>query len=351
VLAVPSPSGSPAHAVNVSCGDTITTDTTLHKNLVDCPNNGILIGADNVTLDLNGHLVDGDGTEFAGCDPNAEICDSGIVDDGHNGVTVKHGRVREFGIGVLVGTSSAGRVRHNHLLDISSSRNLFFGFVVASSARSLVRNSSGSGNLPPDGDGMGLFGSHHVRILHNSFRHNPPFSPGLHVAFDSNHNLIKGNLFSRNPDVGIALEDADRNRVRRNRFVRDGTGIDVRDGNRNVIARNRVFRAGRQGHGTGIGIAKGRGNLIARNVIVRRAPDDGVHVFGQAKHTLLRGNRARHTKDDGIDVDSRTTKLTANRAVRNQDLGIEAVRGVIDGGGNIARHNGDPRQCTHIPCK
>jgi hypothetical protein len=24
---------------------------------------------------------------------------------------------------------------------------------------------------------------------------------------------------------------------------------------------------------------------------------------------------------------------------------------VIDGGGNVARHNGDPRQCTHIACR
>jgi hypothetical protein len=43
-------------------------------------------------------------------------------------------------------------------------------------------------------------------------------------------------------------------------------------------------------------------------------------------------------------------KLTSNRAVRNSDLGIEAVRGVNDRGGNVARHNGDPRQCTHIAC-
>ncbi len=35
----------------------------------------------------------------------------------------------------------------------------------------------------------------------------------------------------------------------------------------------------------------------------------------------------------------------------NGDLGIKAVHGVIDGGGNIARHNGDPRQCTHVACR
>jgi hypothetical protein len=32
------------------------------------------------------------------------------------------------------------------------------------------------------------------------------------------------------------------------------------------------------------------------------------------------------------------------------DLGIEAMRGVIDDGGTVAHHNGDPRQCTHIVC-
>jgi hypothetical protein len=55
--------------------------------------------------------------------------------------------------------------------------------------------------------------------------------------------------------------------------------------------------------------------------------------------------------DDGFDVRSPTAKLTGNRAVRNADLGIEAVRGVTDGGGNIARGNGDPRQCVNVACR
>ena len=68
-------------------------------------------------------------------------------------------------------------------------------------------------------------------------------------------------------------------------------------------------------------------------------------------HSRLRRNIATGSRDDGFDVESRTTKLSRNRAARNGDLGIEAVRGVIDGGGNIARHNGDPRQCKNIVCK
>ena len=44
----------PAAASQVSCGDTITADTTLDSDLVNCPNNGIVIGADDITLDLDG---------------------------------------------------------------------------------------------------------------------------------------------------------------------------------------------------------------------------------------------------------------------------------------------------------
>jgi hypothetical protein len=52
--------GGRALASQVSCGERITADTTLQQDLVNCPNHGIVIAADGITLDLNGHLVDGD---------------------------------------------------------------------------------------------------------------------------------------------------------------------------------------------------------------------------------------------------------------------------------------------------
>src|SRR5215207_4386853 len=117
----------PALASHVSCGDTITADTTLNCDLINCPNHGIVIGADGVTLDLNGHLVDGDGTPAADCNPRKEPCDFGVFNDGHDGITVRDGSVREFGTGVFV-----VKARQNRVLRVSSSRNEFFGFVIAS---------------------------------------------------------------------------------------------------------------------------------------------------------------------------------------------------------------------------
>jgi large repetitive protein len=341
----------------------ITTDTTLHKDLVNCPNNGIIIGADGITLDLNGHTIDGDGTPAAGCNPRQEFCDEGLPNLGHDGVTVMNGSIRDFAFGPEV-----LRARDVRLLEISSTRHTFFGALFFKSARSVVRNGSFSRNIAPDGDGIGVFSSDHLRILRNEIRRNP--GPGIHVG-DSAENLIKRNSFSRN-GPGITLEKADRNQVRHNQLSRRG-GILVAPGDRNVIASNRVSRAL-----DSIAIEKGRGNLVARNLVVsahgdgirlgirrpsiggannvvrrnrvRGSADDGFHVYAKDDHSLLRRNIATGARDDGFDVEGRRSKLTGNRALRNHDLGIEAVRGVIDGGGNIARHNGDPRQCTHIAC-
>jgi large repetitive protein len=362
--------GSMAQTGGLSCGDTITVDTTLDRDLLNCPNNGIVIGADDITLDLNGHVIDGDRTLNRGCDPRKELCDLGVGNEGHDGVTVRNGSVRQFASGVQV-----GRARENRVLDISSSQNAFFGFLVMRSAQILVRDSSGSRNIAPEGDGMGLFESHDVRIVDNEFRRNP--GPGIHVQA-STDTLIKGNLFSHS-GPGLLLggemraDRADRNQVRGNRFVGNGAGVLLAGGNRNVIARNRLSR-----DEDGIAIENGRGNLVALNVIldarrsgiylgldeppigggdnvvsrnvVRRSGKDGFNVRSEDQHSVLQGNLARRSGDDGFDVESSSTKLARNRAVGNDALGIEAVDGVSDGGGNRASGNGDARECLNVTC-
>ena len=180
-------SGAEAANTQPNCGETITADTRLESDLVDCPNNGIVIGADDITLDLNGHTIDGDGTEFADC-PKNTFCDVGVLDDRYDGVKIKGGSTREFVFGVWL----AG-ARHSRVVDISSSKNVFFGAVVSRSSRSVIQDSSFNHNIPPEGDGIGLFGSDHIRIVDNSIKDNR--GPGIHVD-GSDGNLITGNLFS-----------------------------------------------------------------------------------------------------------------------------------------------------------
>ena len=269
---------------------------------------------------MNGHRIDGDGTDAPGCDPKTELCDFGIANDGHDGVRIKGGTVREFGFGLLMFGAKRNRLR-----DLSAIENTFIGILMVRSARSVVKRSSASRNgLTTDSPGIVLFESHHNRIAHNR---------------------IVGNA-----DVGLGLEGSDHNHILHNRLRRHPLDGIVIDGRFNEIARNRVIR-----NGGGILISKvenfGRivGNVVRRN-FVRGSRTGGIGVDPVARRTLIRRNLVVGAERDGIFVLNRRTKLTGNRAFRNGDLGIQAVHGVIDGGGNSRRHNGDPRQCVNVTC-
>jgi hypothetical protein len=49
-------------------------------------------------------------------------------------------------------------------------------------------------------------------------------------------------------------------------------------------------------------------------------------------------------------VNSSSTTIARNIANHNGNLGIEAIPGVIDGGGNHAAGNGNPLHCTNVMC-
>ena len=95
-----------AQTAHPQCGDTITQDTTLYADLVDCPGDGLVIGANGVTLDLGGHVVDG-----AGANDSA-----GVSGSGFHGARIENGTVRQFGVGIALatrthrGTGASGNV-------------------------------------------------------------------------------------------------------------------------------------------------------------------------------------------------------------------------------------------------
>lgn len=359
--------GGQALAAQVKCGDTITKDTKLHKDLVNCPSNGIVIGADRITLDLNGHTIDGDGTFSEGCDVATEFCDVGVVNFRHDGVTVKDGSLRQFGGAV----NFFGPLRHNRLLGISASRSADVGIQLFETSRSLIRDSSANRSISRQlGFGLALYSTRHVRVVGNSFRHNA--GDAVHTV-DSNRNLIKANLMARNGGQAFVLEGGTRNEIRRNRVVQNNAGIALSPGVRNIIAGNHVA-----GGRDGIRIEKGHENLVAHNLVahtrragirlgikhpfiggaqnvvrrnrVRDSRVDGFVVVKKDRHSLLKRNVAKGSGDDGFDIESSSTTLTRNRAVNNGDLGIDAVFGVNDGGGNRAHRNGNPLQCVNIVC-
>ncbi|MBU0530082.1 MAG: hypothetical protein KKC05_00235, partial [Nanoarchaeota archaeon] len=74
---VQSPNAAP------SCGDTITSDTVLTADLLGCAGNGLIIGADNVELDCDGHVIGGLGSGYgvsAYSEDNIIIRDCEVID-------------------------------------------------------------------------------------------------------------------------------------------------------------------------------------------------------------------------------------------------------------------------------
>ncbi len=313
-------SAGQASASHVRCGDTITADTTLDSDLVDCPSNGILIGADDITLDLNGHTIAGDDEPFEPC-PVDQPCDIGVLNEGHDDVTIQGGTVRDFGPGVGV-----VRAKRNRLRDVAAVGNAFEGIFLFRSERTRVHGSSASRN------GVG-----------NS-------RPGI-ALIESDNNRITGNTMSGNGDLGLFMAASDHNLIRHNRARRHPEGGMIIEGDRNEIVRNRVVRGG---GGILITIVNRGGSAVGnvvRSNVVRNVRVAGISVDPVPKRTLIKGNLVVGAGRAGLAIGSRTSTITENHAARNGGLGIKAVKGVIDGGGNRASGNGDPRQCVNVACR
>jgi parallel beta-helix repeat protein len=372
-----------------SCGAVITADTTLLRDLIDCPGDGIVIGAANVTLDLNRHTIDGDAASGA-LGP-----DIGIRNDGFGGVTVEGGTVKEFDFGVRIRGVAGNSLLH--LLSTLNSRagirtegseggRLVGNTALANGTFGIILFGENDDNLVQDntaadngGGGVGDFVSSRDRIVHNVVSGNG--EEGIAVG-GSSDSSIEQNSVSDNFG-GIVVFGSDRNTVAGNRVFRNRDDVIV-DGDDNSVLANHVSDAlgcdEGEGCGFGISVEGGARNLIARNVvsstlrsgirldafgapvsgnvfrdnIVHAAGADGIAIDGERAgpvlDTLLEGNLVTGAKDDGIDVDNPSTTLTGNLALHNGDLGIEAVVGVTDGGRNHAAGNGNPAQCINITC-
>jgi parallel beta-helix repeat protein len=388
---------TPSEASHVSCGETITQDRTLDSDLQNCPGAGVVIGASGITLNLNGHTIDGT-VPHGACGTLYGVDNSA----GHDDVTVKDGTVKQFDDGIeLIGASenrlSGLNVRGNNcdgvfisdgahrnvVVNNRVSRNDFRGIVVRDSNRNRIARNALSAN---DHAGVAVFRSLRTQIERNSVAGNGR-SQGGRAEFGvelvtSSNSLIRANTVVRHSQAGVVLfELSKRNRIERNsvrRYGGDGIilidrsnenaitentvamssgsdtfgGIEIFDSSANTLRRNTVADNGFGGIVIGAGSeepARSRANVVAGNTACRN-PDDGIRVGTDAVRTLIRRNLACQNGDDGIDVNQPNTSLGGNSANRNADLGIEATPGVTDLGGNRARRNGDPRQCTFVAC-
>ncbi len=299
----------PVEAATVTCNQTITVNTTVDNDLT-CPSgNGLVIGANGITLDLNGHTIAG--SENIGTGGGI-----GVVISGRTGATVRDGTVTGFRNGGVSLSGSSGILLSD--LDVSAQPLTTAAVSVdaASSANRLVA----------------------LRLFPRAY------TPAVSLAGD-------GNLV-RDSEMGAVCFST----------------LNVSgDGNRiegNVVSHEFLegtCRVANTPFASAIEVTNGAGNEVVGNTANDNNAGYGVSVRAAATGTLLQGNVASENTSlggpgfpdfggDGILVESISTTITGNLADGNSELGIRAVAGVTDGGGNTAQGNADSRQCLNVVC-
>lgn len=217
----------------VSCGDFITTDTTLSADL-HC-NTGyyaIEIGANNVTLDLNGHTLSGT-NDLAG-----------VIVSGRKNVKItgNGGVIKGFWAGINTADSDYLQVNSTFFY------NLGTGLIISSGNDATIKNND---FIKISAQGVSIRNSvagnyaNQNTVINNEFYKS---AVGIEVCGDdSDKNTIKNNLIWQSHYYGIHLSRSNNNIVYHNDII-ETTEIAMRldDSSQNQINGNSL-RVGRVG--------------------------------------------------------------------------------------------------------
>lgn len=137
-----------------ACGDTVTASTTLTGNLT-CAGNGLVVGANNITIDGGNYTITGD----------RGLYDYGINNSsGYDSVTVKNLSVTNFNYGVYLFNSSGSTIQN-----ITAYSNRFYGiYLLSSNSNTLTNNTVYSNELT----GIQLQGSSLNTLTNNTMSGN-----------------------------------------------------------------------------------------------------------------------------------------------------------------------------------
>jgi hypothetical protein len=313
-----------------TCGATITSSTKLRADLSNCPGDGLVVGADNITLDLGRRTIDGSGAAGS----------QGIRLAGRRGVKIIGGTVQEFATGIGFDASGGNRVS-----GVSVRASVGRGIdVLAGSDGNVFERVSASGNRT----GLALTESQRNVVRRSAFVDNAV--TGV-LLFGASRNAVEGNRIAGNVGNGLAaVEASNDNRVLLNSVRGSETGLIVDTSDRNLLSLNRVT-----GGGDGVLVA-GSGNTVAGNIVDRSVGGCetcsgwGIGVTAGTGN-VVKANAVSRSVADGINVAAAGTWVGLNVALKNGALGISAVQGVVDGGRNVASGNANAAQCAGVVCK
>jgi parallel beta-helix repeat protein len=273
-------------------------------------------------------------------------------------VTVTGGTITAFDAGVSLFGGDHNQVSH---LQVHATRAK--AVLLVGATDNTVRNNMLTGNA--DG-GIGVFNEADHNVVTNNFLASDG-PQAIEIGF-ANDIAVTHNVISRTGS-GIVLESSDEVTISGN-LIRhsladacDGCGIGIQIyGNHDRAARNVILDAPRYGIEVDDfqdpGHSPATDNALVANKIIRAGIGIaiGPEAGGVVLRTLVERNLVSKATGDGIQLlgpstGLETSTLTRNVAVNNAGHGIVTVPNTIDGGGNVAAHNGTAPQCINISCR
>jgi parallel beta-helix repeat protein len=184
-------------SANGLCDTPITSNLTLTANL-HCPNgDGLVIGADGITVDLGGFTVSG----------GSVVGTAGIRVHGFQDVIVMNGTVRDFDIGVVMETNTdTSRIASAMVSNIHATGNLSYGFLTTSEPGILPSTSTLINNIASDNGAAGIYFDKGTFTASRNNAYNNG-REGI-VAHGSSGTLDRDHAFN-NALSGVSVSDVD----------------------------------------------------------------------------------------------------------------------------------------------
>jgi parallel beta-helix repeat protein len=334
-----------AARAQIACGDTVTGKVVLTGDL-DCPDAGLVVGADKTKIDLGGFTLRGN--------PGGVGIDNG---GGFDGVVIENGAVEEFDECLSLGGDAQKNVVKNLRvfgcsgdgIDLNDSdlARIEDTLVTANGAAGIQMGAEATGNrvessyaIGNAGAGIQIEGGGNTVTKSDATGN----TEGILVLGDGN--TISSNGVFRNAGDGIRVEGDD-NEVRKNEIEGNVLqGIELRGAARTLLEKNEASGNREEG----ILVAVDSDDVLVKKNTTLGNSVSGIVVQGDCDGAQLERNVSTGNLLAGIETASASTTLKKNRADANVGRGITAPDGVVDAGGNRASHNPDADCSPSVSC-
>lgn len=287
---------------SAGCDQVITSNTKLTADIGPCADtDGLIVGADNVTLDLNGHSILGAETDASlnaleGC-PCDDVAGVRLPD--RVGVTLENGSISGFAAGIFINSGGNNTIQKMN-----------------------INNNAGpNGSTADFSDGIFIQHSAANHVLSNTLNANGLYDQIGVFGLDADFNVIQGNTLTNGTGRGIDM----------------AAFLELFDPRRgNALHGNRILGNTITGSdGTGISTQSNVDGQIIGNDIEKNGLDTsngdtdvgiGVSVDENATPTaqeLIENNKVIGNGEDGIQLNAKDNRILNNTAEGNSaDFGI-----------------------------